>query len=81
MFRVVLVANCWSQSGHFLTRDGMLNTGLSFFALDSFVELEFSSGMFTCRGRSIHIVELRSIYIVKLLIKLLFSFCLAMLQL
>ena len=52
MFRVVLVANCWSQSGHFLTRDGMLNTGLSFFALDSFVELafSFSSGMFTCKS-------------------------------
>ena len=49
MFKVVLVANCWSQSGHFLTRDGMLNTGLSFLALESFVGLEFSfsSGMFT----------------------------------
>ena len=52
MFRVVLVANCWSQSGHFLTRDGMLNTGLSFLALDSLAELvfSFSSGMFTCKS-------------------------------
>ena len=71
---MVLVANCWSQSGHFLTRDGMLNTGLSFFALDSFVELEFSSGMFTCKGRSIYIIELRSIYIIELLINCCFIF-------